>query len=166
MAILWQLHFKQMKVMQEWWIWEGGLENIQKHDSWYHVCTKLPIKIHAKSKPTSLRRNKKALKICEGNYRLWNKFSTLSKPKSSWLYNSDSAGSQDDMRSTPGYTFTLGNGVFSWLSRKQDTLSQSTAEAEYIVDCKAVNQAIWLRKIMTDVGETQESRRSYYHLLW
>ena len=53
------------------------------------------------------------------------------------------------MRSTSSYTFTLGNGVFSWLSRKQNTLAQSTVEAEYIVTCGALNQAIWLRKIMT-----------------
>lgn len=41
----------------------------------------------------------------------------------------DMAGSQDDMRSSSGYTFALGNGVFSWFSRKQETIAQSRAEA-------------------------------------
>lgn len=76
--------------------------------------------------------------------------------------DSDWAGSEDDMKSTSGYTFTLGNGVFSWLSQKQDTIAQSTAEAEYIAACSAVNQAIWLRKIFSDIGEPQGGACTIY----
>lgn len=56
--------------------------------------------------------------------------------------DSDWASSIDDMKSTSGYAFTIGNGVSSWLSQKQETVAQSTAEAEYIATCAAVNQAI------------------------
>ncbi|XP_059650735.1 uncharacterized protein LOC132296564 [Cornus florida] len=38
----------------------------------------------------------------------------------------------DDMRSTSGYAFFLGSGVFSWASKKQETLAQSFAKAEYV----------------------------------
>lgn len=62
----------------------------------------------------------------------------------------------DDMKSTSGYVFLLGNGVFSWLSQKQDTVAQSTAEAEYIAACAAVNQAIWLRRILSEMGLVQK----------
>ncbi|CAJ2637049.1 unnamed protein product [Trifolium pratense] len=59
--------------------------------------------------------------------------------------DSDWAGCVDDMRSTSGYCFTLGSGVFSWCSKKQEVIAQSTAEAEYIAAVAAVNQTLWIR---------------------
>ncbi|XP_022853301.1 uncharacterized protein LOC111374794 [Olea europaea var. sylvestris] len=41
--------------------------------------------------------------------------------------------------------------IFSWNSRKQEVVSQSIAEAEYIVTAAAANQAIWLRKFLCDL---------------
>ncbi|CAN6718772.1 unnamed protein product [Malus baccata var. baccata] len=46
--------------------------------------------------------------------------------------DSDWSGSEDDMKSTSGYAFTFGSGVFSWSSVKQQCVALSTAEAEYI----------------------------------
>ncbi|KAK2990949.1 hypothetical protein RJ640_013976 [Escallonia rubra] len=42
--------------------------------------------------------------------------------------DSDFGGCKDDMKSTSGYCFTLGSGVFSWLSKKQQSVAQSSAE--------------------------------------
>ncbi|KAK5775101.1 hypothetical protein PVK06_042968 [Gossypium arboreum] len=76
--------------------------------------------------------------------------------------DSDWAGSIDDMKITSGYFFTLGSGVFSWSSKKQQTIAQSTAEAEYIVAATAVNQAIWLRKLLDDLNASQvEATKDY-----
>ncbi|KAK4390397.1 Secreted RxLR effector protein [Sesamum angolense] len=61
--------------------------------------------------------------------------------------DSDWAGSVDDMKSTSDYTFSLGSGIFSWASKKQATVAQSSAEAEYIAAAATSNQAIWLRRI-------------------
>ncbi|KAL0303134.1 UNVERIFIED_CONTAM: hypothetical protein Sradi_6181500 [Sesamum radiatum] len=36
-----------------------------------------------------------------------------------WDTDSDWAGSADDMKSTSGYTFSLGSGIFSWLPRNK-----------------------------------------------
>ncbi|KAL9444243.1 hypothetical protein AB3S75_017429 [Citrus x aurantiifolia] len=69
--------------------------------------------------------------------------------------DSDWAGSCDDMRSTSGYLFSLGSGCFCWSSKKQEIVAQSTAEAEYIAAAAAVNQALWLRKLMTDLKMIQ-----------
>ena len=63
----------------------------------------------------------------------------------------------DDLKSTSGYTFTLGTGVFSWASKKQKSVALSTAEAEYVSASIATSQAVWLRRIMQDFGEKQES---------
>ena len=46
--------------------------------------------------------------------------------------------------------------VFSWNSRKQDIVAQLTAEAEYIATVEAINQAIWIRKIMNDLSQKQK----------
>ncbi|KAL4354076.1 hypothetical protein GQ457_06G014380 [Hibiscus cannabinus] len=75
---------------------------------------------------------------------------------------SDWVGSIDDMKSTSGYVFTLGSGVFSLSSKKQDTVAQPTAEAEYIDAAGAINQAIWLRKLLFDLNLMQEEATEIY----
>ncbi|XP_031285994.1 secreted RxLR effector protein 161-like [Pistacia vera] len=65
--------------------------------------------------------------------------------------DNDWVGSTDDMRSTLGYAFFLNCGAIYWLSKKQETVAQSTAEAEYFSAAIAMNQAIWLRKILEDL---------------
>ena len=69
--------------------------------------------------------------------------------------DSDWGGCVDDSRSTSGYLFSLGSGCFTWSSKKQETIAQSTAEAKYIAAASAVNQALWLRKILKDLGQEQ-----------
>ncbi|KAI5343345.1 hypothetical protein L3X38_011221 [Prunus dulcis] len=58
--------------------------------------------------------------------------------------------SEDDMRSTSGYAFTLGLGMVSWASIKQNTVALSTAEAEYVSAAEATSQAKWLRFVLED----------------
>ncbi|KAM1300483.1 hypothetical protein PS1_011811 [Malus domestica] len=69
--------------------------------------------------------------------------------------DSDWAGSEDDSRSTSGYAFSFGSGIFSWASVKQNTVALSTAEAEYVSAAGATAQAIWLRFVLDDFGELQ-----------
>ncbi|KAL8103750.1 hypothetical protein AgCh_028088 [Apium graveolens] len=69
--------------------------------------------------------------------------------------DSDWAGSIDDMKSTSGYAILLGTNICSWLSNKQKVVAQSSAEAEYVAAAKATAQAIWLRRILEDIGEKQ-----------
>ena len=61
------------------------------------------------------------------------------------------------MKSTTGYSFSFGSGMFSWSSQKQEIVTQSTAEAEFIVTTTAVNQALWLRKMLTDLHLEQDT---------
>ncbi|KAG6524805.1 hypothetical protein ZIOFF_014749 [Zingiber officinale] len=69
--------------------------------------------------------------------------------------DSDLGGSLDDMKSTSGYCFSFGSATFSWLSKKQQSVAQSSAEAEYISASVATSQAIWLRRILGDLGHHQ-----------
>lgn len=60
------------------------------------------------------------------------------------------------MRSTLGYYFTLGSSVFSWSSKKQETVSQSITEVEFVAVIATINQALWLRKILIDLNLEQK----------
>ncbi|XP_034707553.1 uncharacterized mitochondrial protein AtMg00810-like [Vitis riparia] len=53
--------------------------------------------------------------------------------------DSDWAGSIDDMRSITGFCFSFGSGIFSWSSKKQDVIAQSTAEAKYVAANATIN---------------------------
>ncbi|XP_043717605.1 secreted RxLR effector protein 161-like [Telopea speciosissima] len=96
---------------------------------------------------------KRILRHLQGTleYGIWYKPTSDSR-----LYgytDSDYAGSVDDMKSTSGYAFTLGSGIFSWASKKQETVAQSSAEVEYVAAATSTCQAIWLRRIFSDMGE-------------
>lgn len=69
--------------------------------------------------------------------------------------DSDWGGSLDDMKRTSSYVFSIGSGVCSWMSKKQNSVAQSSAEAEYVAAAKATSQAIWLRRILENIGEKQ-----------
>ncbi|KAJ9558488.1 hypothetical protein OSB04_013102 [Centaurea solstitialis] len=58
---------------------------------------------------------------------------------------------RDDFRSQSGYVFTLNEGAISWKSSKQDTIADSTTEAEYIAACDAAKEAVWLRNFLSDL---------------
>ncbi|KAJ9544716.1 hypothetical protein OSB04_024423 [Centaurea solstitialis] len=58
---------------------------------------------------------------------------------------------KDDFRSQSGYVFTLNGGAISWKSSKQDTIADSTTEAEYIAASDAAKEAVWLRSFITDL---------------
>ncbi|XP_018505139.2 secreted RxLR effector protein 161-like [Pyrus x bretschneideri] len=64
-------------------------------------------------------------------------------------------GSLEDSKSTLGYAFSFGSGVFSWASVKQSCVALSTADAEYISASEATTQAIWLRFVLEYFGELQ-----------
>ncbi|WP_176691529.1 Ty1/Copia family ribonuclease HI, partial [Enterobacter cloacae complex sp. GF14B] len=66
--------------------------------------------------------------------------------------DSDYAGDLDKRRSTSGYVFTLVGGAISWRSRLQDCVTQSTTEAEYVAANEACKEAIWLGRLVADLG--------------
>ena len=67
--------------------------------------------------------------------------------------DADWAGDVDDRHSTSGNVFLLAKGAVSRLSKKQATVALSTAEAEYVALSAATQEAIWLRRLLTDEGK-------------
>jgi hypothetical protein len=65
--------------------------------------------------------------------------------------DADWTGSAVDSKSTSDYYFTLGSSMVLWCNKKQIYMALSTAEAEYIALSVAVREAVWLRKLLTDL---------------
>ncbi|KAK8670919.1 hypothetical protein V6N13_037531 [Hibiscus sabdariffa] len=59
---------------------------------------------------------------------------------------------KDDSRSQSGFVFCLNGGAVSWKSSKQDTVVDSTTEAEYIAASEAAKEAVWIKKFVTELG--------------
>ena len=66
--------------------------------------------------------------------------------------DADWAGDLNDRKSTSGYCFYLNGGLISWKSSKQPCVSLSTAEAEYVALALASQEAIWISKLLSDLG--------------
>ncbi|CAJ2668206.1 unnamed protein product [Trifolium pratense] len=69
--------------------------------------------------------------------------------------DSDYAGDLDGRKSTSGYVFMYGNGPISWSSKKQAIVTLSTTEAEFVAAASSACQAVWLRRILDQLGQTQ-----------
>ena len=48
--------------------------------------------------------------------------------------------------------FCLNEDAVSWRSSKQDTVDDSTIEAEYIATSDATKEAIWIKKFVVKLG--------------
>lgn len=64
--------------------------------------------------------------------------------------NADSA-TQEHRRAISGYTFLVDGGAVSWASKKQELVTLSTAEAEYVATTHAAKEAVWLRRLIGEV---------------
>jgi hypothetical protein len=74
--------------------------------------------------------------------------------------DADWGGCLDTRRSTTGYLFKIYGGPVAWKSRRQPTTALSTAEAEFMASSDAARQALWIQRLMTDLGFLDSSDRS------
>jgi len=65
--------------------------------------------------------------------------------------DSDWAFFPDSRRSVIGYIVLLGTSPISWKSKKQDTISLSSAEDEYRSLRKVVGELVWLHRLFTEL---------------
>ncbi|KAJ9567220.1 hypothetical protein OSB04_003186 [Centaurea solstitialis] len=70
--------------------------------------------------------------------------------------DSDHAGCKLNRKSTSGACQFLGDKLVSWSSRKQNCVSLSTAEAEYVVAACCCSQVLWMKTQLADFGYTMQ----------
>ncbi|GJV43557.1 ribonuclease H-like domain-containing protein [Tanacetum coccineum] len=66
-------------------------------------------------------------------------------------YDADWAGCPATRRSTSGYCVFLSDNLLTWSSKRQDTLSRSSAEAEYGRVANAVAETSWIRNLLREL---------------
>jgi hypothetical protein len=120
-----------------------------------HVVSLLSRFMHCASE-VHFKAAKRVMRYIKGTLSYGIQFSCIENFNLQGYADSDWAGSCDDMKSTSRYCFSFGSGIFSWCSKKQEVIAQSTAKAEYVATTAATNQVLWLRKILADLDMEQK----------
>ena len=66
--------------------------------------------------------------------------------------DADYAGDKVDRKSTSGTCHLLGRSLVCWSSKKQNCVSLSTAESEYIAAGSCCAQLLWMKQTLKDYG--------------
>lgn len=69
--------------------------------------------------------------------------------------DNDWGGASEDRKSTLEMVFSLGSGVVSWSSKKQNITKLSTTEVEYMALTPTTCQAISLKRVLEDYRQAQ-----------
>ena len=66
--------------------------------------------------------------------------------------DADWAGDRDSRRSTSGNVFILAGSAITWSSKRLNSVALSTVEAEYMALSQATQEAVWLRRLLEELG--------------
>ena len=66
--------------------------------------------------------------------------------------DSDWAGCVDTQRSTSGFVWIMSGGAICWRSKLQAIVTLSSMEAEYVGATPAVQEVVWLRDLLQELG--------------
>ena len=94
---------------------------------------------------------KRILRYISGTLHLGLLIRPSSHPELIVYSDADWAGCPDTRRSTSGYAVFLGDSLVSWSSKRQNTVSRSSTEAEYRAVANAVAEASWLRQLLSEL---------------
>jgi len=64
----------------------------------------------------------------------------------------------EDRKSTTRFVFMMGGGAISWSSKRQPIITLSMTKAEYMVSMQVTKEAIWMTKLMKELGYMKEKK--------
>ncbi|XP_020578757.1 uncharacterized protein LOC110023608 [Phalaenopsis equestris] len=105
---------------------------------------------------THLKTAKRIMRYIKGTIDFGLFYSSSNNFKLVGYSDSDWAGDMDDIKSTTGFVFFIGDTAFTWMSKKQPIVTLSTCEAEYVAATSCVCHAIWLRNLLKEISLPQE----------
>jgi transposase InsO family protein len=94
---------------------------------------------------------KRVFRYLAGTCDLW---LTYSEARRTLVGYADADGSMsEDRRAITGYAFLIDGGAVSWSSKKQEIISLSTTESEYVAATHGMKEGLWLRSLLAEIFE-------------
>ncbi|XP_073051323.1 secreted RxLR effector protein 161-like [Primulina eburnea] len=119
-------------------------------DNMFIVC--LCARYQANLKLSHIKAVKRILRYISGTLKLGQWYTRDTNTNIVGFSDADCAGDLDDRKSTSCRCFYLGNNLVSWYSKKQNCISLSTAESEYVATASCCSQLVWMNQMIEDYG--------------
>jgi hypothetical protein len=89
---------------------------------------------------------KRVFRYLKGTRELWLSYGGVTKEMEGYA---DADGSMmENRKAISGYAFIINGGAVSWSTKKQEIVSLSTTESEYVAVTYAAKEALWLRSLI------------------
>lgn len=107
---------------------------------------------------------KRVLRYLKGTSEHYLKLSNDDSRDNCLIGYADASWAEDktDRKSNTGFVFQLNNGTVSWCCRKQSCVALSSTESEFISLSEACREAIWIRKLLTDMMVPQTNATTIF----
>lgn len=105
---------------------------------------------------------KRILRYVKGTFQFGITYNSDGEESLNGYSDSDYAGCIETRRSTSGFVFLLGDGIISWSSLRQKSVSLSTMEAEYIAASDAVKELVWIKRFFGELLSNQSDVTNFF----
>src|ERR1700678_2002459 len=92
---------------------------------------------------------KRIFRYLKGTKELWLGYGGVARELVGFVDADGSMG--EDRRAISGYAFIINGGAVSWSAKRQEIISLSTTESEYIAATYAAKEALWLRQLILQI---------------
>jgi hypothetical protein len=92
---------------------------------------------------------KRIFRYLKGTRDLWLGYGGVTKEMVGYADADGSMG--EDRKAISGYAFMINGGAVSWSAKRQEIISLSTTESEYIAATYAAKEALWLRQLILQI---------------
>jgi hypothetical protein len=101
---------------------------------------------------------KRIFQYLQGTLQMKLQFGATPSKEVFGYFDADWGGDLEDRRSTTRFVFMIRGGAIFWNIKRQPTIALSTIEAEYMANTQATKEAIWITKLMMDLGYMEEKK--------